>query len=124
MSLLLFSCKDEEDIEIVDFKGDWEVKWKQCDIYYNQHQGGISFTFNDTTDNVGQVKELQADTLFTTSFRFEFTDINTLLIDSIYTVGGNSQWLGTHQITDASTANFLLKRQNQQCKNELYQFSR
>ena len=120
----LFSCEETIDVEITDLKGTWTQEWKQCDVYYNQNESSIAFTFNDTADNVMTVKELNADTILTTTLRFEFTDINTLVVDSVYTVNGSSDWIGTHQLTEVSKLNFLLKRQNTLCKNELFKFKK
>lgn len=124
--LLIFmaSCSEEEELEPKELKGTWNIEWKHCDIYYNQHQGSISFTFNDTTDNVGLLKELKADTLFETGFRFNFTDINTLVIDSIYSASGGSEWVGTHTLSKVTSSTFLLKRATPSCVNEEYKFSK
>ena len=122
--VFLFSCEDEEDIEISDFKGLWNNEWKQCDLYFGANEGSINFVFNDTIDNIGTIKEFILDTLITTSFRFEFTDTKTLVIDSIYTPNSTSDWIGTHKLSEVTSKNFVLKRSVTQCENELYKFSK
>ena len=119
----MISC-EKEVFEDQDFVGTWDIDWKRCDNFHNSFFGNITFNMTDSTENVGSVLEMRADTAFTFFFHFSFINQEQLVIDSLYDPQLSSEWLGTHQITELQSGSFLLERANKSCDNELFKFKK
>lgn len=119
ISLFCFSCEKTE-FETDDFLGTWNFEWQRCENFHLSEFGSINFTMTDSTENVGTVQEMNADTIRTVIFHFSFIGTEKLLIDSLYDPVLGIDWLGTHEITELQAGSFLLERENKSCNNELF----
>lgn len=122
-AFLMQSCQEDE-FELEDLNGTWDIKWRRCEVYHSDKSGNITFVVNDSIQDQGTITEYINDSLVSIDFRFQWVDNTYLIIDSLSNTSINPNWLGTHQISELSTTRFILTRDKQSCAQEQYKFGK
>lgn len=113
VSVLFVSCEDEQQLEDAIDKT-WQMEWKRCGAYYNQHGGRLYFTFNDSVQT-GWYLQPGIDTVH---FNIVSVTNEQVVLDSL-----SSNNFATVLFIESFGTNVLeFSTNNVKCDNEFFRF--
>lgn len=114
VSFLFIGCEEDQDFAET-IEGTWKLEWKRCEIYHNDFESVLKFSFTDSTQN-GWVTQ-QEDTTY-----FDFVLSSNQSIEIVNAT--NNSWNGIMKFTRVSERYISFEREQKGCENELFQYKK